>query len=80
MQGTITHLDVTKNFGFIRPDEPVDGRDKDVFFHRSQSPEWGTLSNGDAVEYDLAVSRKDPRDTVGANVRLRGDPGAPYLN
>jgi cold shock CspA family protein len=71
-QGKITHFDATKGFGFIQP-EGAEGRDDNVFFHRSQSPQWEALASGDRVEYDLVPSRKDPKETVGSNVRLRDD-------
>jgi len=64
MQGKVKFFNETKGFGFITPDEGG----KDVFVHQSEIQMEGfrTLSEGQAVEFDV---EQDPRGPSAKNVR-----------
>ena len=64
--GTIKKIIPDRGFGFI-----LGGDGKEVFFHRSglQGLEFESLSEGQAVEFDLEEAARGPR---ASNVR----PGA----
>ncbi len=58
MQGTVKRVIRDRGFGFIRSAE---GRE--IFFHRSslQGPDFDTLKEGDAVEFEVENGPKGPR-------------------
>jgi len=60
MQGTIKNL--RESFGFIE----VEGREKDLFFHSSETSQFEGLAIGDKVEFDEGTGRKG--DTVAVTV------------
>jgi len=60
MQGVIKNLRDT--FGFIE----VEGREKDLFFHQSESSQFESFSIGNKVEFDLGTGRRG--DTVAVAV------------
>jgi len=50
MKGTIKRIMYDRNFGFIQTAD----EDNDIFFHRSGvTDEFGSLREGDAVEFDV---------------------------
>lgn len=59
MMGIVTKFDVTRGFGFIRPDDNT----RDVFIHFTGIIGSGfrTLNEGEVVSYDLEPSDKGPR-------------------
>ena len=58
MQGKVKFFNETKGFGFITPDEGG----KDVFVHQTQIQMEGfrTLSEGQAVEFDVEDEARGP--------------------
>lgn len=60
MKGTIKTLKST--FGFIT----VEGQNKDLFFHSSETSQFENLQEGDNVEFDEGEGRKG--DTVAITV------------
>jgi CspA family cold shock protein len=61
MKGTIARLMADKGFGFIRPLGERD-RTKDMFFHSTGClTPFGSLREGDLVEYDEGSNPKGPR-------------------
>jgi len=60
MQGKIKNL--RDSFGFIE----VEGREKDLFFHMSESSQFEGFSVGDKVEFELGTGRRG--DTVAVTV------------
>jgi CspA family cold shock protein len=63
--GTVARLVRDRGFGFVRTENGAD-----VFFHKSslQGVEFDSLSEGQAVEFDLGRGEKGTR---AENVRLR---------
>ncbi|MBA7603810.1 hypothetical protein ES703_10928 [subsurface metagenome] len=61
MKGTIKTLKPT--FGFIT----VEGQDKDLFFHSSETSQFESLQEGDKVEFDEGEGRRG--DTVAVTVQ-----------
>lgn len=59
MEGTIATLVSDKGFGFIK----VEGRKKDVFFHKSglKNIKYDELTVGQAVEFEIEDGEKGPR-------------------
>lgn len=59
-----------KGFGFITPDEPINGSDKDVFVHFSaiQMDGFKSLDEGDRVEFEVGPGKK-PGETQAIEVR-----------
>lgn len=57
-QGTIARL-MDKGFGFIK----IEGGEKDLFFHANelQDIEFNSLSEGDAVEFEVEEGQKGPQ-------------------
>jgi CspA family cold shock protein len=56
-EGRVKKLVSDRGFGFI---SDKDGRD--LFFHRSQSEDFDSIQEGDAVRYDVAPDgKKGPR-------------------
>lgn len=62
MKGTVKKLFADKGFGFIRPDGS-NGRNGELFFHRSACPDFDRLQEGFPVEYEEEASTKGPRAT-----------------
>jgi len=60
MKGTIKTL--RESFGFIE----VEGQEKDLFFHKSETSQFEQLSVGDSVEFDEGEGRRG--DTVAVTV------------
>ncbi len=56
MKGKVKMFNAERGFGFITGD---DG--KDVYVHTSSIQGGGTLSIGDAVEYDVEAGERGPR-------------------
>ena len=58
-----------KGFGFITPDQPVDGVQGDVFVHFSaiQMDGFKTLNEGDRVEFEVGPGKK-PGEMQAVNV------------
>ena len=58
-KGTVKFFNTTKGFGFITPD---DG-EKDVFVHITavQASGLDTLSDGQAVTFDIEPDRRGPK-------------------
>lgn len=58
-----------KGFGFIEPDEPIEGVRGDVFVHFSaiQMDGFKSLDEGDRVEFEV-VDGKKPGEKQAANV------------
>lgn len=54
--GIVKFFNTTKWFGFITPDNG----EKDVFVHSTQI-EWGSLNEGDKVEYTVGQGQKGPQ-------------------
>jgi len=52
MQGTIKTL--RESFGFIE----VEDREKDLFFHSSETSQFEGLSIGDKVEFEIGEGRR----------------------
>jgi len=52
LKGTIKNL--RDSFGFIE----VEGQEKDLFFHMSESSQFESFSIGDKVEFDLGTGRR----------------------
>ena len=52
MKGTIKTL--RESFGFIE----VEGQEKDLFFHKSETSLFESLSIGDKVEFDIGEGRR----------------------
>jgi len=52
LKGTIKNL--RDSFGFIE----VEGQEKDLFFHMSESSQFESFSIGDKVEFDLGEGRR----------------------
>ena len=52
MQGTIKGL--RESFGFIE----VEDREKDLFFHSSETSQFEGLSIGDKVEFEIGEGRR----------------------
>ncbi len=63
--GTVARLVRDRGFGFVRSEDGAD-----VFFHRSalQGVEFESLTEGQAVEFDLERGEKGAR---AANMKLR---------
>lgn len=64
VKGKIKWFSDTKGYGFITPDDGT----KDVFVHHSaiQMQGFRTVTEGDAVEFDIEQGQKGP---AAANVR-----------
>jgi len=60
LKGTIKNL--RDSFGFIE----VEGQEKDLFFHMSESSQFESFSIGDKVEFDEGTGRRG--DTVAVAV------------
>ncbi|WP_102337275.1 cold-shock protein [Collinsella provencensis] len=62
-----------KGFGFITPDEPINGSSNDVFVHFSaiQMDGYRTLDEGDRVEFEVGPGKK-PGETQAVEVRKIG--------
>lgn len=60
MKGTIKTL--RESFGFIT----VEGQDKDLFFHKSETSQFESLEEGDTVEFSEGEGRRG--DTVAVTV------------
>lgn len=62
-----------KGFGFITPDEPINGSSNDVFVHFSaiQMDGYRTLDEGDRVELEVGPGKK-PGETQAVEVRKIG--------
>ena len=56
--GTVKWFDVTKAYGFIKPDEG----DKDIFVHQSDLVD-GTINENDKVEFETEDGPKGIRAT-----------------
>ena len=58
-----------KGYGFITPDEPIEGSNGDVFVHFSaiQMDGFKTLDEGDRVEFEVGTGKK-PGETQAVNV------------
>lgn len=58
-----------KGYGFITPDEPIEGSNGDVFVHFSaiQMDGFKTLDEGDRVEFEVGPGKK-PGETQAVNV------------
>ena len=58
-KGTVKFFNTTKGFGFIAPE----GGEKDVFVHITavQASGLDTLSDGQAVEFDVEPDRRGPK-------------------
>lgn len=59
-----------KGYGFITPDEPIEGSNGDVFVHFSaiQMDGFKTLDEGDRVEFEVGPGKK-PGETQAINVK-----------
>lgn len=59
-----------KGFGFITPDEPINGSGNDVFVHFSaiQMDGYKSLDEGDRVEFEVGPGKK-PGETQAVEVR-----------
>lgn len=59
-----------KGFGFITPDEPINGSSNDVFVHFSaiQMDGYRSLDEGDRVEFEVGPGKK-PGETQAVEVR-----------
>lgn len=60
MKGTIKTL--RESYGFIT----VEGQDKDLFFHKSETSQFESLEEGDKVEFSEGEGRRG--DTVAVTV------------
>lgn len=62
-----------KGFGFITPDEPINGSSNDVFVHFSaiQMDGYRSLDEGDRVEFEVGPGKK-PGETQAVEVRKIG--------
>lgn len=62
-----------KGFGFITPDEPINGSSNDVFVHFSaiQMDGYRSLDEGDRVEFEIGPGKK-PGETQAVEVRKIG--------
>jgi len=60
VRGTIKKLKAQEGWGFIRRD---DGRQPDVFVHRSgtRAGEWEGLTEGDLVDFAVVPNDRGPR-------------------
>ena len=58
-----------KGYGFITPDEPINGSSDDVFVHFSaiQMDGFKSLDEGDRVEFEVGPGKK-PSETQAMNV------------
>ena len=58
-KGIVKFFNTTKGFGFITPDSG----DKDVFVHITavQASGMDTLSDGQAVEFEVEADRRGPK-------------------
>ena len=65
LKGTVKWFNNQKGYGFISPEEGVDG--KDLFVHMSsiQMEGFKTLKDGQDVEYEVGEGEKGP---VATNV------------
>ncbi|MBN2111920.1 cold shock domain-containing protein [Candidatus Woesearchaeota archaeon] len=61
MKGTVKFFNIKNGFGFIKAE---DG--KEYFVHKSALPEGVTLSENDAVEFDVEEGDRGPK---AANVK-----------
>ena len=52
MKGTIKTL--RESFGFIE----VEGQEKDLFFHKSETSQFESLSIGDKIEFEIGEGRR----------------------
>lgn len=62
-----------KGFGFITPDEPINGSSNDVFVHFSaiQMDGYRSLDEGDRVDFEVGPGKK-PGETQAVEVRKIG--------
>jgi CspA family cold shock protein len=62
IRGAVSRFDDTKGYGFIRRD---DGNGRDVFVHQTAIVMSGfrTLTEGDAVEFDIEMTPKGAQAT-----------------
>jgi cold shock protein len=68
MRGVVKWWDITKGFGFIKPDDDNKG---EVFVHRTGlQPGVLALDEDAVVEFDLAPSNRKPGTEMAVNVRV----------
>lgn len=72
--GTVKWFNDDKGYGFIQPSDG--SRDAFVHFSEIQSESYPTLTEGDAVAYEIEQGPHGPR---AINVRPAGEPSRPHL-
>jgi cold shock CspA family protein len=69
LRGSIIKFFEDRGFGFIRPSD--DGED-DVFFHKTELPDWEVPKHGASVEYQVETNSRGKRRAV--NVKYASAP------